>query len=234
MSKHASVTNHWLMKLQKAYRQLISEGPFYAKLADAHSMADLQWIRQMYYLSCDFTAAVALRYGSCLDPRFRDIFGEHAAEEVTHPHDLTVWMREFGFLATAEEPTSVPPTLETVAYGGYFIRSVMREPIWHQIITLNLMVEGMASDLFSAVNPKLAELGLTPKGYWEVHAKADMKHQVLGLDLMAEHEPNSPMGNAYARSAWEVASLARNELDSWAGIPRHLRQNLPHPQDVIA
>lgn len=233
MSKHTSLTNHWLMKLQKAYRQLISEGPFYTKLADARSMGDLQWIRQMYYLSCDFTAAVALRYGGCLDPRFRDIFGEHAAEEVTHPHDLTMWMREFGFLAADEEPTSVPPTLETVAYGGYFIRSVMREPICHQVITLNLMVEGMASDLFSAVNPKLAKLGLTPKGYWKVHEKADIKHQILGLDLIPNHEPNSPEGSRYARAAWEVASLAHNELDSWAGIPRELRQILPFPQNLI-
>jgi hypothetical protein len=229
-----SLTNHWLIRLQKAYRQLISESPFYAKLADARSMDDLQWIRQMYYLSCDFTAAVALRYGSCLDPRFRDIFGEHAAEEVTHPHDLAVWMREFGFLTIDEEPTSVPPSLETLAYGGYFIRSAMREPICHQVITLNLMVEGMASDLFAAVNPKLAELGLTPKGYWAVHAKADMKHQVLGLDLIPDHEPDSLVGSRYARVAWEVASLARNELDSWCGIPPELRQNLPLPKDLIA
>lgn len=234
MSKHTSLTSHWLMRLQKAYRQLISDSPFYAGLADARSMDDLQWIRQMYYLSSDFTAAVALRYGSCLDQHFRDIFGEHAAEEVTHPHDLAVWMREFGFLAIDEEPTSVPPSLETLTYGGYFIRSVMREPICHQIITLNMMVEGIASDLFAAVNPKLAELELTPTGYWKVHEKADIKHQILGLDLIPDHEADSPMGSWYARIAWEVASLARNELDSWCGIPREQRQNLPLPQDLIA
>ncbi|WP_374087343.1 hypothetical protein [Methylomicrobium lacus] len=69
MSKHTSLTHHWLIQMQKAYRQLVSESPFYAKLADARTMDDLQWIRQPYYLSSDFTAAVALRYGSCLDPR---------------------------------------------------------------------------------------------------------------------------------------------------------------------
>lgn len=233
MSNRTSLADHWLMPLQKAYRQLVRDSPFYAKLADARSMDDLQWIRQMYYLSSDFTAAVALRYGSCLDSRFRDIFGEHAAEEVTHPHDLTVWMREFGFLAAGEEPASVPPSLESLAYGGYFIRSVMREPISHQVITLNLMAEGMAGDLFAKVNPKLAELGLTPKGYWKVHEKADMKHQVLGLDLIPDHEPDSPAGCRYARIAWEVASLARNELDSWAGIPRESRQTLPLPRELI-
>ncbi len=234
MSINTSLTNYWLMRLQKAYRQLIRESPFYARLSDAHSMNDLQWIRQLYYLSCDFTAAVAFRYANCLDLRFRDIFGEHASEEVTHPHDLAIWMREFGFLAPDEEPTSVPPSLETLAYGGYFIRSVMREPICHQVITLNLMIEGMASDLFSAVNPKLTELGLTPTGYWKVHEKADIRHQTLGLDLIADHELDSREGSRYARTAWEVASLARNELDSWAGIPRELRHDLPLPQDLIA
>lgn len=227
MSKHPALTNHWLINLQQAYRQLIRENPFYAKLAVARSSADLQWIRQLYYLSCDFTAAVALRYGSCADPRFRDMFGEHAAEEVTHPHDLTVWMREFGFLAIDEEPASVPPTLETLAYGAYFIRSAMREPLHHQVITLNLMVEGMASDLFAAINPKLAELGLTPSGYWQVHEKADLKHQTLGLDLLSAHAPDSPEGGRYARIAWEAASLAGNALASWVDAPR---QNLPLPQ----
>jgi hypothetical protein len=81
----------------------------------------------LYYLSGDFTAVVALRYASCQDARFRDAFGEHAAEEVTHPADLAEWMREFGFLAADEEPISVSPTLETLTVGAYLIRSVMRE-----------------------------------------------------------------------------------------------------------
>jgi hypothetical protein len=234
MTNHTPLTNHWLLRLQKAYRQLISESPFYSRLEDARSMDDLQWIRQMYYLSCDYTAAVALRYGSCRDQRFRDVFGEHAAEEVTHPADLAEWMREFGFLANDEQPTSVPPSLDTLAYGGYFIRSVMREPICHQVITLNLMVEGMASDLFSLVNPRLDELGLTPKGYWAVHAKADMKHQTLGLDLIPNHEPDSREGRWYARIMWEVASLARNELDSMGGIPREQRINLPLAHELLS
>ena len=38
-------------------------------------------------------------------------------------------MREFGFLAIGEEPTSLPPSLEILAYGDYFIRSPMCESI---------------------------------------------------------------------------------------------------------
>ncbi|HLF97099.1 MAG TPA: iron-containing redox enzyme family protein [Methylococcaceae bacterium] len=232
MSNPASSTRKWLKKLQEDYREIVRESPFYEKLAVADSPRDLQWLRQMYYLSCDFTAAVALRYGHCHDLRFRQAFGEHAAEEVTHPQDLAAWMREFGFLAAGEEPTSVPPTLETLAYGGYFIRSAIREPVAHQIIVLNLMVEGLAYDWFSAMNPKLAELGLTPKGYWKVHQKADLKHQILGLDLIPPHEPDSPGGKAYARIAWEVASLARQELDAWAGVPAERRGKLPLPGEL--
>jgi Iron-containing redox enzyme len=163
MTTNTIPTIQWLQTLQGEYRNLISQSAFFKKVATASSPADFQWIRQLYYLSCDFTAAVALRYATCRDPHFRDAFGEHAAEEVTHPADLTEWMREFGFLAADEEPMSVPPIFETLAFGSYFTRSAMREPIPHQIITLNLMIEGMACDFYAAVNPKLAELGLTPE-----------------------------------------------------------------------
>jgi len=225
-------TSQWLKNLQEQYRSHIRQSPFFEKVASASSSADFQWIRQLYYLSCDFTAAVALRYGSCREPRVRDAFGEHAAEEVTHPADLTEWMREFGFLEAGEEPMSVPPTFETLALGAYFLRSAIREPIPNQIITLNLMIEGMACDFYAAVNPKLAELGLTPKGYWAVHAKADMKHQILGLDLIPQCDPDSPSGRSYARTAWEVASLWSQEFDAWSNVPVERRAKLPSPSEL--
>lgn len=222
-------TGQWLKKLQEDYSSIIRQGPFFKKVAEASYAADFIWIRQLYYLSCDFTSAVALRYGSCQDSRFRNAFGEHAAEEVTHPADLAKWMREFGFLAADEEPTSVPPTLETLAICAYLIRSVIREPIAHQIITINLMSESIAYDMFSAVNPKLAELGLTPKDYWAAHEKADMKHQVLGLDLIPQCDPDSPSGRAYIQTVWEVASLFKQMFDSWSGIPVEQTLNIPDP-----
>jgi hypothetical protein len=217
----------WLRDLAQKYLNIVRSGVFYKTVAVADSPADLKWIRQLYYLSCDFTAAVALRYGSCQDPRFRDAFGEHAAEEVTHPEDLANWMHEFGLLKTDEEPTSVPPTLETLALGSYFIHSVMREPVAHQIITLNLITEGIACDFYSAVNPKLAELGLIPKGYWLVHQAADMKHQILGLDLIPQCDRDSSCGQLYARTIWEVASLWNQVFNSWSGIPMEQTLRIP-------
>lgn len=225
-------TSQWLQKLQGEYRSLIRQSAFFKKVAATSSPADFQWIRQLYYLSCDFTAAVALRYASCREPRFRDAFGEHAAEEVTHPADLTEWMREFGFLEADEDPMSVAPTFETLALSSYFIRSAIREPIPHQIITLNLMIEGMACDFYAVVNPKLEELGLIPKGYWAAHAKADMKHQILGLDLLPQCDPDSPSGRLYARTAWETATLWSQEFDAWSNVPVEQRLKLPSPAEL--
>jgi len=228
-----TIPMQWLKNLQEEYRSIIiKESLLYKAVAAASSPTDLQWIRQLYHLSCDFTAAVALRYGNCQDPRFRDAFGEHAAEEVTHPADLAEWMREFGFLATDEEPTSVSPSLETLAIGSYLIRTVTREPIPHQILTLNLMTEGIACDFYSTINPKLAALELMPKGYWAAHAKADIRHEILGLELIPQCDPDSPCGRLYARTLWEVTSLFRQTFDSWSGSLVEQKPKIPTPEEL--
>lgn len=229
----SAIPMQWLKNLQEEYRSIVRESLLYKTIAAASSPTDFQWLRQLYYLSSDFTAAVALRYGSCQDSRFRDAFGEHAAEEVTHPADLAEWMREFGFLAADEEPTSVPPTVETLTIGAYLIRSVMREPIPHQILTLNLMSEGIARDFYSALNPKLAALGLMPKAYWAAHAKADMRHEILGLELIPQCDPDSPCGRLYARTLWEAASLFRQTWDSWGGSLVEQKPKIPTPEQLI-
>ncbi len=224
-----TIPMQWLVDLASEYRRILRSNPIYKILAVASSPADFKWIRQLYYLSSDFTAAVALRYGSCNDQRFRDAFGQHAAEEVEHPAMLAYWMRKYGLLAPDEEPTSVPPTLETLALGSYFIRSAMREPIAHQIITFNLITEGMAYDFYAVANPKLAELGLTPEGYWQTHEIADIEHQVLGLDLIPQCEKNSLQGREYTRILWEVASLWNQEFYSWSGVPQEHRAKILNP-----
>ena len=65
--------------------------------------------------------------------------------------------------------------------------------------------------------PELAELGLPPKGYWAVHAKADMRHEILGLDLIPQCDADSPCGRSYARTLWTTASFFRLVFDSWSG-----------------
>jgi hypothetical protein len=61
----SAIPMQWLMNLQKEYRSIIRESLLYNVVTAASSPKDFQWIRQLYYLSCDFTAAVALRYASC-------------------------------------------------------------------------------------------------------------------------------------------------------------------------
>lgn len=224
----------WLKKLQGEYRNVARQSAFYGKIASASSARDFQWVRQLYYLSCDFTAAVALRYGNCQDPRFRDAFAEHASEELTHPADLVVWMREFGFMGANEDPMSIPQNLETLALASYFLRSAVRQPIPHQIITLNLMIEGLACDFYPPVNAKLGELGLTPRGYWAVHEEADMKHEILGLDLIPQCDPDSPAGKSYAQTAWEVASLWVQVFEAWGDVPLGSRLQVPPPEKLSA
>ena len=227
-----TVPMQWLWDLAQEYRDFVRSSPFFETISLASSPAEFQWVRQLYHLSSDFTSAVAIRYAKCDDPRFRDAFGEHAAEEVEHPHDLAVWMREFGFLASDEAPTSVPPTLETLALGSYWLRSAIREPIAHQIITLNLMTEGIALDFYANVNPKLAELGLTPKGYWLAHQEADVEHQMLGLDLIPQHEKDSSVGREYARIVWETANLWKQVFDSWSSFSRGQKMTIPTPEEL--
>jgi pyrroloquinoline quinone (PQQ) biosynthesis protein C len=205
----------WLWATAQQCRELLRSHAFYQSVAKGTQAEDFYWIRQLYHLSADFTAATALRYGKCDDPRFRDAFAEHAAEEVEHPAQLAKWMHEFGFLKSDELPNSVPPNLATLSLGAYFIRSVMREPFAHQVITLNLMTESIAVDFYNQINPKLAELGFTPKGYWLVHQEADVHHQVLGLDLIPQCPKDSPMGLQYLRTVQDVATLWQQVLDSW-------------------
>lgn len=56
----------WLLDLGARYRQSLLSGLFYKQLAAAQHPDDVRgWVRQLYYQSCDFTAALALRYATC-------------------------------------------------------------------------------------------------------------------------------------------------------------------------
>jgi hypothetical protein len=76
-------------------------------------------------------------------------------------------------------------------------------------------------DFFSAVNPKLEELGLKGGRYWQVHQEIDQEHLAMGLDLIPQCEKDSSEGKVYARIAWEMVSLYAQMLDSWSGISSH-------------
>jgi len=209
----------WLFSLAEEYRSHLCSGPFYKGLALALKPEDIRgWIRQLYYQSRDFTAALSLRYAMCHDLHFQGCFAKHAMEEVDHCEQLMDWMYKHGFLKPDESPTAVPATLETLAVSAYCFRSVLRESSAHQVIAMNLISEGVSYDFFSAVIPKLGELGLQVGRYWQVHKEIDREHLAMGLDLIPHCEKGSFEGRAYARITWEMASLYGQMLDSWSGI----------------
>jgi hypothetical protein len=139
-------------------------------------------------------------------------------EEENHFQQLEDWMRQQEFLKPDESPLSVPATQETVALKAYCLRSILCESNAHQIITMNLISEGVSYDFFSAVIPKLKELGLPVGRYWQIHSEVDLHHLAMGLDLIEQCEKDSARGMVYARIAWEVATLYGQMLDSWSGL----------------
>jgi hypothetical protein len=215
----------WLVDLAQEYRARLRSGPFYQALALASTPEDIRdWIRQLYYQSRDFTTSVLpLRRDMCRDPQFKTCFAKHAMEEESHCDQLVAWMRRQGFLEPDESPLSVPATLETLAVNAYCFRSILCESSAHQIITLNLISEGVSYDFFCAVIPKLEELGLPVGRYWHIHKEVDIYHLAMGLDLIPQCEKDSAEGMVYARIAWEAVSLYGQMLDSWAGISSHRR-----------
>lgn len=217
----------WLLSLAEEYRSHIRGGPFYKALALASDPKGISgWIHQLYHQSRDFTSALSLRYAMCQDPLFQGCFAKHAMEEVDHCEQLIDWMRKHEFLEANETPTDIAPTLETQLVSAYCFRSVLRESYAHQVIALNLISEGVSYDFFSAVNPRLAELGLRVGHYWQVHKEIDQTHLAMGLDLIPKCSPQGSLGKTYAQIAWEMASLYERMLDSWSII------SFPNPQGL--
>ncbi|NEQ70202.1 MAG: iron-containing redox enzyme family protein [Symploca sp. SIO1B1] len=224
----------WLLSLAEEYRKILRSGAFYKALTLASSSEDIRaWIYQLYYQSRDFTAALSLRHAICRDPHFQGCFAKHAMEEVAHCEQLIVWMRQHAFLEPDESPTRVTATLETLSVSAYCFRSVLRESSAHQVIALNLISEGVSYDFFSAVNPKLKELGLRVGPYWQIHKEIDNEHLAMGLDLIPQCEQDSSEGKVYAQIAWEMASLYSQMLSSWSSISLHQRIE-PPTQLVVA
>ena len=215
------VSMQWLVDLAEKYRWVLRQSRFYQSLATATTPSEIQgWVRQLYYMSSEFISSLALRSQLCPDPQFEPGFTQHSQEESKHPEQLIAWMRQYGFLEPGESPNSVPATLETVALTAYLFHSVIRKPVPHQLIALNLVSEGVAFDFYSQVIPKLAELGLENGLYWQVHTELDQDHLMMDLDLIPVCDPSSPQGQAYAHTLWEAFSLYSQMLDSWSGLNR--------------
>jgi len=207
----------WLLNLGAECRQNLLSGSFYRQLAAAEHPDDVRgWVRQMYYQSSDFTAALAMRYTIGRDFRYQSCFAQHATEEADHASLLLDWMYKHEFLQPGEKPTSIVPYLETQLVSAYCFRSVLRESYEHQIIAMNLISEGVSYDFFSAVIPVFDRLGLKTNGYWVLHREIDRDHLALGMDLIPQCDENSPQGQEYSRIAYETSVLYDRMLNAWS------------------
>jgi len=207
----------WLLDLAEGYRRELRSGLFFQHLARAERPADLSsWVHQLYHQSREFTKSLCLRSALCCDPRYRDVFAEHAVEEADHPAQLRHWMREHGYL-DGVEPRNVPPTPETLDAAGCYWRTAICEPPDVQVISLNLLSEGVALDFYSAVIPVLKKLGLLTGRYWKIHREVDSHHLELGLDLCGDVAQDSVRAEVYRRTLSHCARLYGAMLSSWVG-----------------
>ena len=98
----------WLFNLGAECRQNLLSGSFYTQLAAAEHPDDVRgWVRQLYYQSSDFTAALAMRYTMCRDFRYQSCFAQHATDEADHAPLRLDWMYKHEFQQPGEKPTSI-------------------------------------------------------------------------------------------------------------------------------
>ena len=206
----------WLLEYAERYRSIIRSGPFFQRLARAERPGDLKWIHQLLHQSREFTQALCMRYSLCRDRNYQSIFAEHAFEEADHPDQLVAWMSKHGFLECTEAG-GVPATQETINNLAFCWRSAVREPHDVQVVTLNVLSEGVALDFYTATIPVLDRMGILSGRYWKVHREVDADHLRLGLDRCGEVDIDSRTGQHYQRMLWHAACLYHQMLSSWVG-----------------
>ncbi|HEY0986301.1 MAG TPA: iron-containing redox enzyme family protein [Kofleriaceae bacterium] len=206
----------WLLEYAERYRAIIRSGPFFQSLARAERPSDLKWIHQLLHQSREFTQALCMRYSLCRDKNYQSIFAEHAFEEADHPDQLVAWMSKHGFLE-GTEAGGVPATQETINNLAFCWRSAVREPHDVQVVTLNVLSEGVALDFYTAAIPALERLGILSGRYWKIHREVDAEHLRLGLDRCGEVASDSRTGQHYQRTLWHAACLYHQMLSSGVG-----------------
>ena len=86
-----------------------------------------------------------------------------------------------------------------------------------QVVSLNVLSEGVALDFYTAVIPVLSHLDILSGRYWKVHREVDAHHLKMGLDRCGDVTPESPAGLRYQRVLWHSANLYHQMLGSWVG-----------------
>jgi hypothetical protein len=111
----------------------------------------------------------------------------------------------------------LPATQETLNSLAFCWRSAVHEPHDVQVVSLNVLSEGVALDFYTAVIPVLERLGLLSGRYWKVHREVDEHHLRMGVDRCGDIAIDSPTGMLYQRVLWHAAGLYHQMLCSWVG-----------------
>lgn len=213
----------WLEQLVETYRAALLAEPFYAVAADASSINDLAWAKQLAHHSHGFPLVLAYRRDDFFDhpkaTHLRKFFGAHVVEERGHYEMLCDWLTTWGLLKGGESPLDAPPTLATRACLGHGYLVVSTGTPAATVVTLNVATEAASHDFFTALKPVLQRLG-ADSWYWELHRTADEFHSADGLAHLPECEFESPQGRELARWAYESCAFWGAMLNSWVGIDR--------------
>jgi pyrroloquinoline quinone (PQQ) biosynthesis protein C len=208
---------HWLAEMVLDYRKRLSEIEFYQQVKAAKNKSDFAWVRQLLHQSTEFPLLLSLRYSLCKDANYRQYFAVHADEEHGHNEMLKGWMEQHGLMTPGEDVNAVPATVETLACIAYYYRQVLTEDELAQLVGLNAVSEGIASDFFMTIAPIVRQLGMGDE-YWDIHAELDVEHSAECLEMFPDVDRESALGNKLAQIVQESFVLNAYMLNSWIGV----------------
>lgn len=208
---------NWLAEMILDYRNRLTKIEFYQHVKAAKNKSDFAWVRQLLHQSYEFPMLLSLRYSLCKDAQYRQYFAIHADEEHGHCEMLKNWMVQHGLMAPGEDVNTVPPTVETTSCISYYYRQVLTEDELAQLVGLNAVSEGIASDFFLTIAPIVRQHGMGDE-YWDIHAELDVEHSTECLEMLPNVDRESAVGKKLAQIVKDSFVLNAYMLNSWIGV----------------
>jgi hypothetical protein len=149
--------------------------PFFQVLEDG-SLADDRKRRMLLAciqrFSSNFQSLLFIRQGLCVDPRFREFFRKHLAEEIGHDTLLSSG-------STITEPV-YDPIFEAIL--GWFNYQMVALDNADRSALMHLVLEEAGDYFHTAAAAKMRPYTNSP--YFEAHAELDAGHAAMGAELL--------------------------------------------------
>lgn len=171
----------------KDFRIKLVETNKFFKALRAGELENMEWVRQLWFQSDGYTRALSLRSALCEDARFKEVFAQHAREEILHPFQLLRWMEKEGFDITRFGT----PTPETKACITLCKNAATELSPELQVLILNVLMEGAGLTFYTEVIKEVSKRrpGKFHGPYWHIHQEVDDIHMGLGVPLIGELSP---------------------------------------------